>query len=156
MRAPERWYDSLMELVQDILETKGHSVRTIGPDETVATALAKMAEANIGALMVTDETGRIVGVFSERDFARRAVTHRDEIFTVPVSEFMTTRIRSVPAGTSIDTCMALMTTERIRHLPVVEDGHLSGVISIGDVVKAIVDEKDTVIEQLEHYISSSM
>ncbi len=145
-----------MELVQDILETKGHSVRTIGPDETVASALAKMAEANVGALMVTDEGGRIVGVFSERDFARRAVTHQEEVFAVPVREFMTTRIRSVPAGTSIDTCMALMTTERIRHLPVVEDGHLNGVISIGDVVKAIVDEKNTVIEQLEHYISSSM
>jgi len=145
-----------MELVQDILETKGHSVHTIGPDETVQFALAKMAEANVGALMVTDGTGRIVGVFSERDFARRAVTHRDEIFAVPVREFMTTRIRSIPAGTSIDTWMALMTTERIRHLPIVENGHLSGVISIGDVVKAIVDEKDTVIEQLEHYISSSM
>ncbi|MFW6292971.1 MAG: CBS domain-containing protein [Spirochaetota bacterium] len=145
-----------MELVQDILETKGHSVRTIGPDETVESALAKMADANVGALMVTDETGRIVGVFSERDFARRAVTHRDEVFLSPVRAFMTTRIRSVSAGTSIDTCMALMTTERIRHLPVVEDGHLNGVISIGDVVKAIVDEKDTVIEQLEHYISSSM
>jgi len=145
-----------MELVQDILETKGHSVHTIGPDETVQFALAKMAEANVGALMVTDGTGRIVGVFSERDFARRAVTHRDEVFSVPVRDFMTTRIRSVPAGTSIDTCMALMTTERIRHLPIVEDGHLTGVISIGDVVKAIVDEKDTVIEQLEHYISSSI
>ena len=145
-----------MELVQDILETKGHSVHTIGPDETVQSALAKMAEANVGALMVTDGTGRIVGVFSERDFARRAVTHRDEVFSVPVRDFMTTRIRSVPAGTSIDTCMALMTTERIRHLPIVEDGHLTGVISIGDVVKAIVDEKDTVIEQLEHYISSSI
>lgn len=145
-----------MELVQDILETKGRSVHAIGPEQTVESALAKMADANVGALMVTDEGGRIVGVFSERDFARRAVTHRDEIFRAPVREFMTTRIRSVPAGTSIDTCMALMTAERIRHLPVVEDGHLTGVISIGDVVKAIVDEKDTVIEQLEHYISSSI
>lgn len=145
-----------MELVKDILETKGRSVHAIGPDESVQSALAKMAESNVGALMVTDEAGRIVGVFSERDFARRAVTHREGIFSVPVKEFMTTRIRSVPAGTSIDTCMALMTAERIRHLPIVEDGHLIGVISIGDVVKAIADEKDTVIEQLEHYISSSM
>jgi CBS domain-containing protein len=145
-----------MELLKDILDSKGREVVTVSPDATVRAALATMAEANVGALMVTDETGRIVGVFSERDFARRAVTHRDEIFAVPVREFMTTRIRSIPAGTSIDTCMALMTTERIRHLPIVENGHLSGVISIGDVVKAIVDEKDTVIEQLEHYISSSI
>jgi CBS domain-containing protein len=106
--------------------------------------------------MVTNDEGKLVGVFSERDFARHAPAHGDRVFSLPVKELMSTRIRSAPAGTSIDTCMALMTTERVRHLPVIESGRLEGVVSIGDVVKAIVDEKDTVIEQLEHYISSSI
>ena len=82
--------------------------------------------------------------------------HRGEVFELPVRELMSTRVRSVPATLDIDSCMSLMTTERIRHLPVLEDRRLVGVISIGDVVKATAGEKDTVIEQLEHYISSSL
>jgi len=145
-----------MELLKDILDSKGREVLTVSPETTVRDALVTMAQKNIGALMVTNADRRLVGVFSERDFARHALSHGNDVFGLPVSDLMSTRIRSAPAGTSIDTCMALMTTERIRHLPVIENGILEGVVSIGDVVKATVDEKDTVIEQLEHYISSSI
>ena len=145
-----------MELLKDILDAKGRAVYAVRPDNTVHDALLMMAEANIGALLVTTETGELVGVFSERDLARESLTHTGEIFALPVQELMSRRIRSAPPGTSIDTCMALMTSERVRHLPVIADGRIEGVISIGDVVKAMVDEKDLVIEQLEHYISSSL
>ncbi|MFW5738353.1 MAG: CBS domain-containing protein [bacterium] len=145
-----------METLKDILDEKGRNVWSVRPDDSVIRALGVLSEANVGALMVITDAGKLVGVFSERDFARQALLHRGEVFELPVKEMMSTRVRTAPSTLDIDACMSLMTTERIRHLPVVEEGRLAGVISIGDVVKATAGEKDTVIEQLEHYISSSL
>jgi CBS domain-containing protein len=145
-----------MEELRDILDQKGRTVWSVRPDDTVFHALSVLAEANIGALMVLTDSGELVGVISERDIARYAVTHRDELFDLPVRAIMSTRIRHAPANLSIEKCMALMTAERVRHLPVYQDERLDGVISIGDVVKAMVEEKNTVIEQLEHYIAGSL
>ena len=145
-----------METVKDILESKGHAVWSVRPDDTVTHALELLANANIGALMVVSDDGGLVGVYSERDFAREAVSHGAGIFGMHVNELMSTSIRTIPPNLPIDACMALMTRERFRHLPVVQDGRLAGVVSIGDVVKVAVEERDLEIEQLEHYISSSL
>jgi CBS domain-containing protein len=145
-----------METVKDILDHKGGSVWSVRPDDSVIRALGVLSEANVGALMVITDAGELIGVFSERDFARHALVHREATFELPVAELMSKRVRSVGPSLAIEKCMALMTSERIRHIPVFDDGRLVGVVSIGDVVKATVGEKDTVIEQLEHYISSSL
>lgn len=145
-----------METLRDILDHKGRKVWSVRPEDTVSHALDVLAEANAGALMVLTDAGKLVGVVSERDIARYAVTHRDTLFDMPVKDVMSTRIRSVPEAMTIEKAMALMTAERVRHLPVVEGERIDGVVSIGDVVKATVDEKDMVIDQLEHYISSSL
>ncbi|MFP4115100.1 MAG: CBS domain-containing protein [Spirochaetota bacterium] len=145
-----------MEELRDILDEKGRRVWSVRPDDTVYRALEVMAEANIGALVVLTDSGELVGVVSERDIARHGVSHKADLFDLPVREIMSRRIRSAPAAMSIDTCMALMTAERVRHVPVFEGERLDGIVSIGDVVKAMVHEKDIVIEQLEHYISSSL
>lgn len=145
-----------METVKDVLDHKGGSVWSVRPDDSVIRALGVLSEANVGALMVIDDAGNLVGVFSERDFARQALVHRDEVYDLPVGELMSRRVRSVPLSLTIETCMAVMTSERIRHVPVFDGKRLAGVVSIGDVVKACVGEKDTVIDQLEHYISSSL
>ena len=145
-----------METVKDILERKGHAVWSVRPDDTVTHALELLATANVGALMVVSDDGALVGVYSERDFAREAVTCGAEIFGKPVAELMSTSVRTIPDTLPIDACMALMPSERLRHLPVLRDGRLVGVVSIGDVVKVAVEERDLEIEQLEHYISSSL
>ena len=145
-----------METLKDILDEKGRNVWSVRPDDSVIRALGVLSEANVGALMVITDAGELVGVFSERDFARQTLLHREEVFELPVQDLMSTRVRSVPATLDIDSCMALMTSERIRHVPVLEERRLVGVVSIGDVVKASAGEQETVIEQLEHYISSSL
>lgn len=145
-----------METLKDILDEKGRNVWSVRPDDSVIRALGVLSEANVGALMVITDAGELVGVFSERDFARQTLLHREEVFELPVQDLMSTRVRSVPATLDIDSCMALMTSERIRHVPVLEERRLVGVVSIGDVVKATAGEQETVIEQLEHYISSSL
>ena len=145
-----------METLKDILDEKGRNVWSVRPDDSVIRALGVLSEANVGALMVITDAGELVGVFSERDFARQTLLHREEVFELPVQDLMSTRVRSVPATLDIDSCMALMTSERIRHVPVLEERRLVGVVSIGDVVKAFAGEQETVIEQLEHYISSSL
>ena len=143
-----------MTTVNQLLRSKGSAIWSIGPDATVYEALQLMAEKDVGALLVLDE-GALGGILSERDYARKIVlkgkTSRDTL----VREIMTERVVCVRADQSVEECMALMTNKRIRHLPVLADNQLAGVISIGDVVKAIISEQEFIIEQLENYITGS-
>ena len=142
-----------MTTVADILKSKGEvAVHSIGPDDTVFEALQRMADKGIGALLVM-EGDRIVGIFTERDYARKiAIKGRTSDLT-QMRDVMTTSVRFVEPAQTSEECMALMTDNRLRHLPVVKDDRLIGLISIGDLVKNIISEQKFVIEQLEHYIS---
>ena len=142
-----------MKKVRDILEIKGREVWSIGPSESVFDALKLMAEKGIGALVVL-EAGKVVGIISERDYARKVILQGRSSPTTLVSEIMTARVAYAQLQQNIDECMAIMTERRIRHLPVIEDGLLIGVISIGDLVKSIIAEQRFIIEQLERYITT--
>lgn len=128
-------------------------VYMVSPDDTIFDALRLMADKNIGAVLVMSD-GAIAGIVSERDYARKVVLLGRTSKTTPVREIMTTDVISVEPGWTADQCMALMTERRIRHLPVVENGTLVGIISIGDVVRAVVDSQQFVIKSLESYIMS--
>jgi CBS domain-containing protein len=141
-----------MNFVIEILKTKGQDVWTVAPDSTVYDALQMMAEKNVGALMVV-ENDKLVGVFSERDYARKVILKGKASKDTLVSEIMTSEPVWVRPDQTIGACMDLMTHKRVRHLPVLDEGRLVGVISIGDVVKAIISEQQFTIEQLEHYIT---
>jgi CBS domain-containing protein len=140
-----------MRTVHDILQIKGSEVFTITPEETVYTALQKMAEKNVGALVVM-ENDRVIGLISERDYARKIVLKGKFSKDVPVNEIMTVEMVSVGPEEDIERCMHLMTYERVRHLPVFEKDRLIGLISVGDIVKAIIEHKEEIIHQLENYI----
>lgn len=143
-----------MTTVRTILQDKGHAVRTASPDTPVIEALRIMAEINVGALVVL-RGDEVVGIFSERDYARKLVLKGRSHDSTTVKDIMTTGVITVKQDQSTDDCMALMTSKRIRHLPVVEDGKLVGIISIGDVVKADISEKEHLIKQLENYITGA-
>jgi len=142
-----------MKTVRDLLKQKGREVWSVTPDSTVYAALQLMADKNIGALLVIDG-GRPVGIFSERDYARQVILKGKTSKDTPVRDVMTSRVVFVRPEQSIEECMALMTDKRFRHLPVLEEGQLAGLLSIGDVVKALISERDFLIEQLANYISS--
>ncbi len=142
-----------MKFVSEMLKGKGRDVWTVSPDSTVYDALQVMADKNVGALMVL-ENDQVVGVFSERDYARKVILKGKASKDTPVSEIMSTKLVWVRPDQSIEDCMNLMTNRRIRHLAVLEEGRLIGVISIGDVVKAIISEQEFTIQQLEQYITS--
>ena len=141
-----------MKTVAQLLRTKGQQVLTVAPDVSVFDALGVMAEKNVGALLVVEER-RLVGVFSERDYARKVILKGKTSRDIAVREIMTSPVLYVRPEQTIEDCMALMTDKRVRHLPVLEDERLVGVISIGDVVKAIIAEQEFMIEQLQNYIS---
>ena len=145
-----------MKTVQHILEAKGPDVYTIGPSDSVLDALGRLAEKGVGALVVTEGESQIVGLLSERDYARKVVLLGRFSKDTPVRDIMTSEIVCVTPEQSVDTCMGLMTQKHIRHLPVVVDERLAGLISIGDVVKAVIDEHKFAIEQLEHYIAGDL
>ena len=140
-----------MYIVTDLLKIKGRSVWTCSPQATLMDALKLMAEKNIGALLVM-EGDRIAGIISERDIARRIVEKEKCLLDEPVSGFMTEDVIVVSPDQSTQDCMQLMTREHFRHLPVVEDGKLVGMISIGDVVRALLGEQESTINGLENYI----
>ena len=140
--------------VKQILSEKGHEIWSISPDTTVFDALKSMSEKGVGALVVLDDQ-KVVGVFSERDYARKVILEGKSSKDLPVEEIMTRRVVFVKPENTTDECMALMTDKHIRHLPVVVDDQLVGIISIGDVVKAIISQQELVIEQLENYITGS-
>lgn len=142
-----------MKTVRDILNVKGNEVWSVEPGSTVFEALRRMAEKEIGALMVMDGT-RLAGIISERDYARKVVLLGRTSPNTLVKEIMTTHVAYTHPQQSIEECMAIMTDKRIRHLPVIEDGKLVGLISIGDLVKSIISEQKFIIEQLERFITS--
>ncbi len=139
--------------VKQILRGKSAEVLTIGPEGTAADAMAVMVERNIGALPVV-ESGRLLGIVSERDLLRRVMVKGAALGAVRVRDIMTSGVFTVEAGHDIGHCMELMTERRIRHLPVVEGDALVGLLSIGDVVRAMLQEQQATIEQLEMYIRS--
>jgi len=141
-----------MKTVQQVLHAKSGPVLSVRPDTTVYDALVLMARHDIGALLVLDGD-RLSGMFSERDYARKVILHGRSSRTMPVEDVMTREVVAVPPCLTVGECMALMTDHRVRHLPVVEDGEIVGLVSIGDLVKAQIDEQRFVIEQLEHYIA---
>ena len=142
----------MMTTVREILARKP-DVYAVRPDDTVYQALQLMAEKNIGAVLVM--TGdEVNGVFSERDYARRVVLHGHTSRDTAVRSLMTADVVSIDPTATVDACMSLMTDKRIRHLPVVEGGRVVGVVSIGDVVRAVVEEQQFTIRSLEHYVTS--
>ena len=142
-----------MKTVQDVLKQKGSQIHSVSPDTTVFDTLKLMAEKEIGAVLVF-QGDRMVGIFSERDYARQVILKGKASKDTPVKEVMTARVAYVRPEQTVDDCMALMTDKKIRHLPVVVEGNVAGVLSIGDVVKAVISEKQFLIEQLENYITS--
>ena len=143
-----------MKTVNDMLRDKGHSVWSVAPDATVFEALELMAAKNVGAVLVLDGD-RLVGIMSERDYARKVTLLGKTSKDTPVSEIMTSRVLYVSADQTIQECMALMTEKRIRHLPVMEGDRVVGVVTIGDVGRVIIEDQQFMLDQLEHYISGS-
>ncbi len=137
--------------VSDLLKMKGNDVWAISPETTTIEALRFMADKKIGALLVLDD-GVIVGIISERDFVNRIALDRACVLDRPVSEYMTEKVIMVTPKHTIQQCMEVMTDRRIRHLPVISDGQLAGLISIGDVVRSIISEQSSLIQNLEDYI----
>jgi len=142
-----------MRTVKDILESKGNEVRSIDQSETVYDAISLMDTHHIGSLVVTHE-GKLAGVISERDYCCKVTLRGKQSRTTKVSEIMSDQVVVTSPGGTINECMALMTGRRIRHLPVMDEGNLVGLISIGDVVKEVIEEQNYVIGQLESYIHS--
>ena len=144
-----------MKIVKDILQAKGHEVWSISPDRSVYDALTLMAEKNVGALVVM-ERDRVIGIISERDYARNVILKGKSSKELAVQEIMTSRVVCVRPEQTMEECMELMTDKHIRHLPVLDDEkRLVGLISIGDVVKAIIVDKEFIIGQLEGYITGN-
>jgi CBS domain-containing protein len=141
-----------MQTVQDILQIKGHATWSIGPKATVYDALQLMADKDVGALLVLED-GRLAGIFSERDYARKIILKGKSSRETAVREIMTEQVISVHPEQTVVECMALMTNHRVRHLPVLEASDVVGVISIGDAVKSIISDQQFTIEQLEKYIT---
>ena len=143
-----------MTNIRQLLRNKGSDVWSVSSETSIFDGLQLMAEKNIGALLVID-SDELVGIFSERDYARKVVLRGKSSRKTSVGEIMTKMVASVGPDQSIQECMELMTEKHIRHLPVFENGELVGVISIGDIVKAVISEQEFIIGQLENYIAGS-
>ena len=142
----------MADVVKDLLEIKSKEVWTIEPGASVYDAIAKMADKQIGALVVT-EGNKVVGIITERDYARKVILRDRSSKSTAVREIMTERVIYVQPKQTIEECMALMTEKRIRHLPVLDGDKLIGMVSIGDVVRRLISEKEFLIDQLTRYIS---
>lgn len=140
--------------VGQLLRGKGAEVFAVAPDATVFDALARLAERNVGALVVLDG-GALAGIVSERDYARKVILHGRASRDTPVRDVMTTQVVTVTPQQTVQDCMEQMTRHHIRHLPVTDAGAVIGVISIGDVVKAIISEQSFLIDQLQGYIQGA-
>ena len=142
-----------MATARHLLDRKGRAIFSVGPDDPVLEAIRMMAEHHVGALLVMS-ANRLVGIVSERDYARKVILKGRSSADTPVAQIMSSPVVTVSLMNSVQECMQLMTTRRLRHLPVVEDGEVVGMISIGDLVKAVMEEQKQTIEQLESYIHS--
>lgn len=143
-----------MGVVKQILEGKGNEIFTITPDTSVYHALELMVEKNVSALLVM-ENDKLAGIFTERDYARKVVLKGKKSKETQVGEIMTSNLITVSPDSTIDECMALMTCKYIRHLPVLAGGKLTGIISIGDVVRRIIEDQKSIIGHMEQYIAGS-
>jgi CBS domain-containing protein len=143
-----------MTTVRSVLQSKGSDIWSTAPDTLVFDALKVMAEKNVGALLVM-EGNQLIGIFSERDYARKVALKGESSHNIAIRNVMTSGLTSVTPDQSIEDCMALMTGKHIRHLPVLENSKLVGLISIGDIVKAIISQHEDTIKQLENYITGA-
>jgi CBS domain-containing protein len=143
----------LMKTIKEILDAKGHDISTIGPEETVLEALKLMAEKELGALVVMED-GKLRGLFSERDYARKVILKGRTSPETKVKEIMTKKVVCASLKRTAEEVMALMTEKRARHIPIIDEKQVVGLVSIGDLVKAIISDQKFVIEQLEKYITS--
>ena len=141
----------IMTYVEQLMKTKGNEIWSIAPQATVYEALQIMSEKDVGALLVLDK-GNLVGIFSERDYARKLILKGRFSKDTTVGELMTREVLYIESQSTIEDCMALMTAKRVRHLPVLENERLIGIVTIGDVVKQIISDQEFTIQQLERYI----
>ena len=141
-----------MKSVRQVLNAKGYAVETVTPETSVYEALQKLSNREVGALVVL-EKGELCGLFSERDYARKVVLQGRSSKETQVQEIMTRRVITLEPEQTVEACMVLMTDKRIRHLPVLEEGRLIGIVSIGDIVKAVIEAQRLTIEELESYIT---
>jgi len=142
-----------MKLVKQLLEAKGHDVLSISPEASVLDAVRLMAQKSVGALTVM-EGSTLVGVITERDYARKVILKGRASDSTTIREIMTSEVITTTGDESVEKCMNMMTDGRMRHLPVVDNGDVVGIISIGDLVKAVIADQKEEIEHLEHYIRS--
>lgn len=142
-----------MTTMEQLLNSKGREIYSVSPNDSVYVAIERMSEKGIGALVVL-ENGRLVGMVSERDYARKVILQGRSSRQTRVGDIMTTEVICVRPTSTVDECMALLTEKHIRHLPVLQGGKLTGIVSIGDLVKEILSEKDFTIRQLQNYICS--
>lgn len=140
-----------MKLVKHLLDRKERRIISVRPDDSVLDAIRVMAEKNIGAVVVIQDD-KLLGIMSERDYARKVIVKGRASDKMPVADIMTSDVLTTSAGETVNNCMATMTERKIRHLPVVEEDVVVGMISIGDIVEAIIADQQEEIEQLEHYI----
>jgi CBS domain-containing protein len=140
-----------MNFVSQILKNKGNKIWSIAPGETAYKALQIMAEENLGCLLVIDKR-KIIGIFTERDYARKVILKGKSSKTTPVSELMTKEVLFVDPGTPVENCMALMTEKCVRHLPVMDKKQLVGLVTVGDVVKQLIVDQKFKIQELERYL----
>ncbi len=141
-----------MGKVKEILQTKGNAIYAVTPSVMVYDAIEIMCEKNIGGLLIVEDS-KLVGIFTERDYARKLILKGRSSRETPIGEIMTTNLITVNPDTSIEECMQVMVACKIRHLPVVDENELVGIISIGDVVRSVIDEQKVIIHQLETYIT---
>jgi CBS domain-containing protein len=138
-------------MVRQLIEGKSRTLYTVEPEDPVLEAIRQMAEHHVGALLVM-QGSELKGIISERDYARKVILHGRSSAETPVWEIMTAPVITVSPEQSVQDCMKLMTERRVRHLPVLEGGRVIGMISIGDLVKAVIEDQQQTIEQLESYI----
>jgi len=141
-----------MKLIKHLLDRKGRDIISVKPEASVLDAIRLMAEKGIGSLVVMEDQ-ELLGIMSERDYARKVIIKGRSSESTAVSEIMTANVFTTSSSETVNDCMGVMTEKKIRHLPVVEDNVVIGMISIGDLVEAIIADQQEEIEQLEHYIS---
>ena len=143
-----------MTTIAQLLNAKGNQIWSVEPKATIFEALEIMSEKEIGALLVMED-GKLMGIFSERDYARKVILKGKSSKETPVGELMTKKVFYMNPQKTINDCMAMMTAKRIRHVPVIEDNQVMGIVTIGDVVNQIISEQEVTINHLENYITGS-